>query len=118
MIEQYTIVSLLFNKVGYDSFKGKIMNRTKRQQKEQNRRRTKEEIHCQVQQMKKDGDDVLIVEANKRRTNITINEFVLSEIEKMHKNKSKLIEDYLINLVEEELGKKIEITKYKGNYPL
>lgn len=90
--------------------------RTIAQQKKQNRARTKEDIICKIREIKSKGEDIILVESNKRKINLTINEFVLRQIEAMYESKSKVVEDILIELVEKELHKKIEIVKHKGNY--
>jgi len=77
--------------------------------------RTKEEIVSYINELKRNNEEIILIEANKRRTNITINEGVLRLIETKYANKSGLIEELLIKLLEEEFNKKIEITKYKGN---
>ena len=102
-----------------------MTNIEKAELKKQNRnikvqelRRTKQNIICKINEMKEDGHDIIIVESVKRKTLISINEFVTRELEKITKNKSKFIEDLLIEVIEKELHKKIEFTKLKDNYPL
>jgi predicted transcriptional regulator with HTH domain len=91
---------------------------TKEQIRNQNRNKTKTEIVAYLDEMKRNNNNIIMIEANKRRTNVTINEGVLRLIEERYPNKSGLIEDLLIELLEKELEKKIEITKYTGNYPI
>ncbi len=84
--------------------------------KTKNKNRTKEEIICEINEIKKNGQDIILVESNKRRINISINEFVLRQIEAKYSNKSEHIEELLIKEIEAELHKKLEFTKHKGNY--
>ena len=92
------------------------MNRTTAQQKAQNKRRTKQEILCKIEEIQTQGDDLIIVEASKRRVTFTINEFVMRQIEATYSNKSKFVEDLLIEVVEDLLHKKIKFSKNKENY--
>lgn len=83
--------------------------------KTHNKNRTKEHNYSSLLEMMENDENLIIIEANKRRTNITINEGVLRLIENSFENKSGLIEECLIKILEEKLNKKIKITKYKGN---
>lgn len=84
--------------------------------KKHNRARTKREILSTINEMKTNSGNILIIEANKRKTTVTINTGVLDLLEEKHPNRSGVIEELLIDMLEKELGKEIHITKNKSNY--
>lgn len=91
------------------------LEKRKSYDKQHAKNRSKEEIVSYINELNENNQNIILIEANKRRANISINEGVLRLIETKYPNKSKLIEDLLIELLEKEYEKKIKITKYNGN---
>lgn len=82
-----------------------------RKARERNKRRTKEARREEMLKMYEMEENTVVIDDIKRRANITINEVILTEIEKITNNKSGLIEKLLIKEVEKALSKKIIVWK-------
>lgn len=80
--------------------------------KAHNQTRTKREMIAFLDEMKeKNGENIIYIESNKRRINLSINEGLLRLIEEKFTNKSELIEKLLVKLLEKEHNKHIKIEK-------
>lgn len=85
--------------------------------KKHNKNRTKAEIVAFLDEMKnKNNENILYIEANKRRVNLSLNEGLLRLVEEKYNNKSGLIENLLIKLLEKEMDTIIKLEKSKANY--
>lgn len=85
--------------------------------KRHNKNRTKAEIVAFLDEMKnKHNEKILYIEANKRRVNLSLNEGLLRLIEEKYQNKSGLIENLLVELLEKEMDLIIKLEKSKTNY--
>ena len=84
--------------------------------KKHEKNRTKDGIYCRITEYIDEGQDILHIESNKRKISLSINEGVLRKIEELYPDRSKLVQELLVDLLEKKLGKKIVIERYVDNY--